>query len=130
MIKRRIKKEIALVKEFIKLLKVSLGLLLYNIWVLIPFSLLYIFVTQYLIMPGISILLSFVLSLTGLDYIGYDNIFSVLLNPLFDITAILCILILAYFCLFEIVGIVYLVNESHFKRKVSFLGLIVQSAKK
>ncbi len=35
-----------------------------------------------------------------------------------------------FFCLYEIVGLIYIVNESYFKRKVSFLGLIVQSLKK
>ncbi len=129
-IKNRIQKEKEMAYEFIRLLKFSVNLLLYNIWVLVPFLFIYVFLTENIIKPLVSVILSFVLSITGIEYIGYDNILTALLNPIFDITVILSVLILAFFCLFEIVGIVYLVNESYYKRKVSFFGLIVQSAKK
>lgn len=102
----------------------SLALLRFNFWTLAIFELVYKLGGALLVLPLLNWGLRRLLTFEGFPVISGDSVAAALKNPLVLLSVLILLLVLAFYCLFEITVLVLCFHESRNRRKAHLIPLI------
>lgn len=101
----------------------SLALLRFNFWTLAMFELVYKLGGTLVVLPLLNFGLRRLLAFEGFPVISGDSVAAALKNPLVLLSVFILLLLLAFYCLFEIAVLVLCFHESRNHRKVQLIPL-------
>ncbi|WP_195268186.1 glycerophosphodiester phosphodiesterase [Eubacterium sp. 1001713B170207_170306_E7] len=102
----------------------SLALLRFNFWTLAVFELIYKLGGTLAVLPLLNFGLRRLLILEGFPVISGDSVAAALKNPLVLLSVFVLLLLLAFYCIFEITVLALCFHESRNRRKVQMIPLL------
>lgn len=102
----------------------TLALLRFNFWTLAVFELVYKLGGTFVVLPLLNFGLRRLLAFEGFPVISGDSVAAALKNPLVLLSVFILLLLLAFYCLFEIAVLVLCFHESRNRRKVQMIPLV------
>lgn len=101
----------------------TLALLRFNFWTLAVFELVYKLGGTLVVLPLLNFGLRRLLAFEGFPVISGDSVAAAFKNPLVLLSVFILLLLLAFYCLFEIAVLVLCFHESRNRRKVQLIPL-------
>ena len=106
------------------------NMITYNFKTLIGFEIIYKVLTSIIFIPLFLKIFNLIVTITGFDYLTFENVVSFIINPLTIIMLITLLVLITFYTLIDISTIIVILDCSYQKKKISMKEAFIISCNK